>query len=217
MTVSETSATAIAQWLNDPEVRIEVVGNGASALFGPTGDRAHFDRPTFIYVGNLKPHKNVEVLLDALALRPEYDLLMVTADSMQAQSRVNERGLATRVRLLSDVSDPELAALYRGATGALQASTLEGFGLPVLEAMSCGTRVAYWSGCESVGEICADSGVAVQSATSPEEWAHALDTLTAEHALGPLIMPASWTQKYDWDAVGERVSRVLSAVSLEQP
>jgi hypothetical protein len=61
-----------------------------------------------------------------------------------------------------------------------------------------------------VAEICSNTGVAVQSATDAEQWALALDTLAAEHDAGPLVMSASWAQKYDWDAVGARVNRVLT-------
>lgn len=212
MTVSNASASALAEWLN-ADVRIEVVGNGASAVFSPHGEKTRFDRPTFIYVGNLKPHKNVDVIFNALELRPEYDILVVTADGAQARSRADERQLGARVQIAANLSDDTLAALYRGATGVLQASTMEGFGLPVLEAMSCGSRVAYWAGCESVAEICSSTGVAVQSASDAEEWAQALDALATQHAAGPLVMPTQWASNYDWDAVSSRVSRVLAEVT----
>lgn len=209
MTVSATSARAIADWLKSPKVEIVVVGCGRSAAFAIEGAAVSFDRPTFIYVGNLKPHKNVDVLFGALALRPNYDLILVTSDVEQADSAVLAAGLGDRVTIRTGVSDEELASLYRGAAGALQPSVLEGFGLPVLEAMACGTRVASWEGCESVQEIRSGTGVGVQAATSADEWAAALDGLVEQSMAGPLSMSADWNELYSWDGVGERVTDVI--------
>ena len=209
MTVSATSARAIAEWVDAPGVEIVVVGCGRSQAFAMDGPTASFDRPTFLYVGNLKPHKNVDVLFTALALRPDYALIVVTSDVEQAEAAVTAAGLAGRVNIRTGVSDDELASLYRGAAGALQPSVLEGFGLPVLEAMACGTRVASWAGCESVQEIRSGTGVTVESATSSDEWAGAMDTLVEQSAAGPVVMPAEWNELYSWDGVGERVSAVI--------
>lgn len=209
MTVSATSARAIAEWLDNPSVEIVVVGCGRSQAFSMEGPTASFDRPTFVYVGNLKPHKNVDVLFDALALRPDYHLIVVTSDVDQAEAAVATAGVAGQVTIRTGVSDDELASLYRGAAGALQPSVLEGFGLPVLEAMACGTRVASWTGCESVLEIRSDTGVTVQSVTSSNEWARAMDALVAQSADGQLVMPSAWNELYSWDGVGERVSDVI--------
>lgn len=210
MTVSEASARAIAGWIGSSEVQIVVVGCGRSKYFVPQGPSDRFDMPTFVYVGNLKPHKNVDVMLRAFALRPSYHLTIVTGDTQIASSKVESMGLAAQVSIRTRLCDKDLAALYRGASGALQPSLLEGFGLPALEAMSCGTRVAYWSGCESVSEICAGTGVAVRSATNAGEWGSALDALNLMDKEGPLSMPSAWEARYDWDTVAAKIDQVLS-------
>lgn len=209
MTVSATSARAIAEWVGDAAVEIVVVGCGRSQAFALSGPTASFGRPTFLYVGNLKPHKNVDVLFNALALRPDYDLILVTSDVEQAETAVRAAGLTGQVSIRTGVSDEELASLYRGAAGALQPSVLEGFGLPVLEAMACGTRVASWTGCESVREIRSDTGVSVESASNADEWARSMDGLVEQTASGRLVMPAAWNELYSWDGVGERVSAAI--------
>jgi glycosyltransferase involved in cell wall biosynthesis len=209
MTVSESSAKVIAAWLRSDKVRIEVVGCGQSAAFHLGGASEKFERSTFVYVGNLKPHKNVGVVLDALKMRPEYDLVLVTSDGTEARRLAADKGLAGRVHVRSGVTDPQLADLYRGATGVLQPSVLEGFGLPVLEALGCGTRVAYWQGCASVGEICAGEGIAVSNATNASEWATAMDQLREESTHGPVQMPSQWVDRYTWDAVASKIEKVL--------
>ncbi|PJJ65722.1 glycosyltransferase family 4 protein [Compostimonas suwonensis] len=209
MTVSETSARALSDWLDDPEIEIVVVGNGRSAQFTRTGARERFARPTFLYVGNLKPHKNVAVLLDALVARPEYGAVIVTSDRDEARELVRAMGLSSRVEIRGGIGDDELAELYRGATGVVQPSLLEGFGLPVVEAMSCGTRVAYWAGCESVREIVDGVGVEVGSPSDPAGWAAALDALVSAAEAGPLSMPAEWGARYDWDEVARKITRTV--------
>jgi len=209
MTVSTTSAEKISQWLDTSRVDVVVVGNGRSAAFTRMGASIRSAARTFVYVGNLKPHKNVDVLLAALVLRPDYRLILVTSDVVQAQMKIQELGLASQVEIRSNVPDEELAVLYRGASGALQPSLLEGFGLPALEAMSCGTAVAYWHGCESVREICAGTGVAVHEAVSVSEWAKAMDDLVRISDQGGVSMPPSWDAKYDWDNVARNVQTVV--------
>ena len=212
LTVSETSASAIAAWMKSPTVRVVVVGNGRSSSFLPVGVNTEFDRPTFIYVGNLKAHKNVQVVFDAIRLRPDFHLLVVTNDVARARAWVQHKYLHTQVTVRTAVSDDELASMYRGAAGVLLPSLLEGFGLPALEAMSCGTRVAFWAGCESVSEICQGTGVAVESATDPAEWASALDALKRMSDQGPVTMATAWEALYDWDTVAGKVQRVLDEV-----
>jgi len=209
MTVSATSARAIAEWLSAPAVDIVVVGCGRSEAFSLDGATTTFERSTFLYVGNLKPHKNVDVLFGALALRPDVDLIVVTSDVAQAQAAAADAGVTSQVSIRTGVTDDELASLYRGSAGALQPSILEGFGLPALEAMACGTRVASWAGCESVLEIRSGTGVTVETATNAEEWARSMDALIQQSADGPLVMPAAWNELYSWDGVGERVSAAI--------
>lgn len=209
MTDSLASSQAIRTWIRKPDVDIVVVGCGRSEAFVPDGDRVSFERPTFVYVGNMKPHKNFPVLLEALALRPEYDLVVVSQDSSTASAHIEAYGLSDRATIQSGVSDADLAKIYRGASGVLQPSLLEGFGLPALEGMSCGTRVAHWVGCESVAEICAGQGIGVTSATGATEWADALDALVAGAGEGQLQMDAAWQELYTWDRVAENVDRVI--------
>ncbi|WP_162138947.1 glycosyltransferase family 4 protein [Gryllotalpicola ginsengisoli] len=210
MTVSETSRDAIVEWLADPAVAVENVGNGCSEVFSPDGPSSPAVRDHFLYVGAIKAHKNFDVLLRALSLRPAYRLAVVSSDSDEAKRRVAEAGLDGRVRVTSRVSDPELASIYRGSIAVLFPSLLEGFGLPAVEAMRCGKRVAYWHGCASLAEIVADEGPAVGDAQSPEEWANAMDRLLDPADVNRLLSCAS---EYSWPRVAANVRRVLAGVS----
>ena len=85
----------------------------------------------FLFVGNDKPHKNVDALVDA-AKRIGTELVLAGASFERFRGRATLAGF---------VSDDELAALYRGAIALVMPSAEEGFGLPAAEAMACGTAV----------------------------------------------------------------------------
>ena len=206
LTVSETSRRRALAWIDDPTVEVRVVGNGSSDAFTPVGPTDNYTSPTFLYVGNLRSHKNVPVILRALVQRPDYRLMMVVPDVDEALGLVAEFGLTGRVEVRTGLGDAELALLYRSVTATLVPSTLEGFGLPALETFLCGTPAIYWSGCESVEEISNGSGIAIANATDVDEWTSALDA----SADGVEIVAAEqWRQRYDWSAVGQAVTRAL--------
>ncbi|MCJ7827903.1 glycosyltransferase family 4 protein [Patescibacteria group bacterium] len=111
-------------------------------------------QPFLLYVGNLYPHKNVELAVRAMAktqAAKNLKLVIVSARTV-FRDRFNrwleKSGLGQKVVLVDFVTDQELASLYRAATVFLFPSRLEGFGLPGLEAMAAGTPVvAAWASC----------------------------------------------------------------------
>lgn len=114
----------------------------------PTREDARLgDRPPFVlHVGSLIPRKNPEFLLRLFSSvrdqRPDLELVQVGGTFSDAQERlVDELGLRPHLRRLSGLTRGELAALYRRALAVLQPSTAEGFGLPIIEALSCGAPV----------------------------------------------------------------------------
>jgi glycosyltransferase involved in cell wall biosynthesis len=89
--------------------------------------------------------KNLHSLIDMLAQMPERKLLIVGDDTdpyaAELRKRIVDAGLNDRVQVLGPVSDAERLWLFQHADALLQPSLAEGFGLPVLEAMACGTPV----------------------------------------------------------------------------
>lgn len=130
-------------------------GDCGPAQRGPGADPAS---PYLLHVGQAYPHKNLRRLIEAFAtLAPRHpDLRLVLAGkphpqhSEQLQALVVERGLRERVEFRPYVPFAALPDLYRGALALVYPSLWEGFGLPVLEAMACGTPVltSHGSGTE---------------------------------------------------------------------
>ena len=149
LTVSRASADDIVDLLGIDAARVVVTplsgGQATAADDRPAVVDAARQRPVLLAAGNRMPHKNLERLLEALALIPlaERPQLILTGggEGDALLSLVARLGLHDRVRIAGWVSAEELEELYQRATLIVQPTLFEGFGLPVLEAMARGRPV----------------------------------------------------------------------------
>ena len=163
MTVSEASRRAIAAWSGWPDRRIRVITEGPdpdlSAPGATTRRRApcssRFAHPArtsrfLLYVGGLSPHKNLLRLVEAFAQgAPGRRKLVLVGDVHdvfhthvpQIRAAIARHDLHDRVIMTGFVPDDDLVFLYSRAYALILPSLLEGFGLPAVEAMACGTPV----------------------------------------------------------------------------
>jgi glycosyltransferase involved in cell wall biosynthesis len=131
--VSEFSRREIADLIAIPLDRIDVVPNGVDPIFTTEGARAEGEY--VLAVGTLEPRKNLARVIEA-AERMGVELRVVGASGWGSVA-----ASGAGVRWLGRLPDAELAALYRGARCLVYPSLYEGFGIPVAEAMACGTPV----------------------------------------------------------------------------
>jgi glycosyltransferase involved in cell wall biosynthesis len=132
--VSDFTRRELVELLRTPEEKIVVVPNGVADVFSPDGPAADGDYA--LAVGTLEPRKNLSRIEEA-AHRAGIELRVV---GQPGWGGVQAGGWLGRV------SDDELARLYRGARCLVYASLYEGFGLPIAEAMACGTPVVTSTG-----------------------------------------------------------------------
>jgi glycosyltransferase involved in cell wall biosynthesis len=132
----------VTDTLGVPSERVHVAHPAARDEFRPDGLVADLGAPYVLTVATLEPRKNLQTLVEAHRLLGG-DLLLAVAGGEGWGDQPELR--AERVRRLGFVSDDELARLYRGASVAVYPSRFEGFGIPVLEAMSCGCPVVVSS------------------------------------------------------------------------
>ena len=132
--VSEFTKRELVEVLDVDPAKVRVVPNAVEDVFTPDGPSAEGDY--VLAVGTLEPRKN----LARIAAAVDGELRVVGA---RGWGGVEAPGNVTG---LGDVSDEELAALYRGARALVYASLYEGFGIPVAEALACGCAVVTSEG-----------------------------------------------------------------------
>jgi glycosyltransferase involved in cell wall biosynthesis len=213
LTVSEYSKREIVKWSRLPEDRVIVAGNGVDGSFSPDGPRHECGTRYVLYVGNHRLHKNLDRLFAAFRdiSDPGLALMMSGSPTEEIRQRLARAGIAKRVRFAGPMNDTELAALYRGAEVLILPSVLEGFGLPVIEAMASGTPVvAARSSC--LPEIAGGAAVFVDPLDSNDI------RRGMEHVLGSADVRANLREqgflrasRFTWDQVANRVNRELHA------
>jgi glycosyltransferase involved in cell wall biosynthesis len=166
-------------------------------------------------VGTLEPRKGLEPLIRSLALPQTDDVpLMIVGPAgwgdVDVASIAHSAGLAAgRVRTLGYLSDQDLATALSRATAFVFPSLAEGFGLPVLEAMSLGTPVIH-SDDAAVMEVAADAGIAVEredAAGYPERLADAIGTVVSDSELRSRMgyQGVDRSHAFSWRASAEKV------------
>ena len=227
MTVSETSATDIAAMLRVRRGRIDVVTEGAEETFRPITDPARLaaararhgipaEAPLLIYVGGFNRHKNVLRLIEAmpaiLAACPDAHLAIVgrttgerfwdNIDELKAGASRDAR-TSDRIIFTGEISDEDMAELLNSAAALVMPSLWEGFGLPALEAMACGTPVLA-SDRGSLPEVVGEGGLFFDPEDGAALAAQAVRLLTAPGLQAGLAEKAlARAGTFGWDRAAE--------------
>jgi glycosyltransferase involved in cell wall biosynthesis len=155
LAVSEFTRREVVELAGVDDERVRVTPNAVDGRFAPEGEAA--DGDYLLAVGTLEPRKRLQVAVDA-ARRLGAELRVVGAPGWGGVQAGGDG-----VRALGFVSDDELARLLRGARCLVYPSRYEGFGLPVLEAMRCGTPVVTSAG-TAMEEVADGAAVLVDGA-----------------------------------------------------
>jgi alpha-1,3-rhamnosyl/mannosyltransferase len=176
ITVSQATARDLQDLLGLSESRVAVIPEAADPAFFPRPAvqveavriKYRLSEPYLLYLGSNKPHKNVTSLVEAWAQfhdgqQVESHASLVIAGVWDARypepcQRAEQLNLTKSIRWLGAVPESDLPALYSGAAAFVFPSLYEGFGLPVLEAMACGTPVAC-SDTSSLPEVAGDAAL----------------------------------------------------------
>jgi glycosyltransferase involved in cell wall biosynthesis len=144
VTVSEFSRRRIVDWSGTPEDRVVNVGNGVDSAFHPGVAPYEVPFSYLLCVGNRKHHKNEFRTVESFArsgLSRSVRLVFTGAPSPELTECIRRHDVEQSIVFTGAVEEARLPSLYRSAVALVFASLYEGFGLPVLEAMACGTPV----------------------------------------------------------------------------
>lgn len=226
ITVSKASKRDIVRHLHIPPERIHVTYEAAGEAFQPVEDEAQLaairqkyalPERYLLYLGGFDQRKNLSTLLRAFALLVNKQTHRVLSLSKEARlviagqlpgrdtprfpdprRLVRELGVEERVTFTGWVPEEDKPALLSGATAFVFPSLYEGFGLPPLEAMACGTPVIA-SNRSSLPEVVGEGGVLVEP-TDVEALAGAMEALLTDDALRAELQQEALAQaaKFSW-------------------
>ena len=195
--VSEFTRRELVELLRVPDEKIRVVPNAVGDEFTSVGEAEEGDY--VLAVGTLEPRKNLTRLVEAVQ-RTKRELRVVGARGWGGVE-VGGNG----VRWLGEVSDKELARLYRGAACVAYPSLYEGFGIPVLEAMACGAPVVTTRG--TAMEEVADGAAVLVDARDPAEIATGIERAATDR--DELVARGlERASQFRWDAVAAATVQV---------
>ena len=188
------------------------------------GQKLGLDRPYILFLGGITPLKNIGNLLRAFGrLTQTHDLDLVLAGFKrwsfeQELAPIAELGLEDRVKYVGYVPDEDLAALYSAAECLALPSWYEGFGIPIVEAMSCGTPVVTSSGRHAAPEVAGGAAVLVDPA-DPGAIATGLSRVLDDPKLRAELVAKGLVRgpQFDWDVTGRRTAEVIEAVVAASP
>jgi glycosyltransferase involved in cell wall biosynthesis len=229
LTVSEASKRDILRYFSVPDAKIDVIYNAIDERFGeePPEDevarvreRYQLNDPFVLYAGNIKPHKNLERLIEAFhTLRRgglEAVKLLIIGDEISKYATlrraVHKYKLHQHVRFFGFVPDKTLAVLYRLAGVFVFPSLYEGFGLPPLEAMASGTPVIT-SNLSSLPEVVGDAALLIDP-YEPDAIADAMRRVLTEPALRDDLRERGLrrVREFSWERSVRRVRQIYEEV-----
>jgi len=227
MTVSESSKRDILRMVDAPADKIDVIYNAYDERFGVepreedvlrVRERYQLQDPFILYAGNVKPHKNLERLIEAFHLvrargLDQVKLVLIGDDiSKYAALRraVHQHQLHKYVRFLGYLPEDTLAALYRLAGVFVFPSLYEGFGLPPLEAMASGTPVVT-SNVSSLPEVAGDAAVLVDP-YDPGAIADGIERVLTDQALRDDLRRKGLARakQFSWDQSVRRIREIYT-------
>jgi glycosyltransferase involved in cell wall biosynthesis len=186
--VSENTADDIVDIFGIPRSRIQVVPHGVATSFTPMSaedlavarERLNLPERFILFVGTIEPRKNLETLLEAWAMmRDRPDLVVVGAWGWRYEPIRERMGrMGPTLHHIEGLDPNDLPAVYNMARALAHPAWYEGFGLPPLEAMACGTPVLV-SDRSSLPEVVDDAGLVV-SADDPNAWRAALEKVIGD-------------------------------------
>ena len=226
LTVSEFTKNDLLERFPKLHGRVFVTPEAASFHFQPVRSedelaaakkKLQCPKPFVLFVGSLKKHKNVALLIEAMAALRErsgfdHELLLVGKADPRERELLELIGRHPFVRWMEGVSDDQLVFLYNLAVVFVLPSLWEGFGLPVLEAMACGTPVLV-SDRASLPEVAGEAGLYFDP-TRVDALKELLYTVLQDGTLRQKMsqMGLKQAKKFSWDRTAAQTLQVYERV-----
>jgi glycosyltransferase involved in cell wall biosynthesis len=213
LTISEFTRGQIVEWSGVPPEKIFNVWCGVDPAYQPEGDSYGLPFPYLLCVSNRKRHKNEFRIVEAFAksaIPPEIHLVLTGNATFDLSRCIDRNRITDRVNFVGRIPEAKLPSLYRGAEALIFPSLYEGFGLPLVESMACGTPVVT-SNVTAMPEIAGDAALLVDP-TSIDQIADAMKRIVSDLPLRQLLREKGLARasEFPWTRTVGMVHQVLT-------
>jgi len=219
--VSENTRKDLVDYYKTSSEKVEVIPL-ASAIASchceeTEGRRSNLNNPPenyFLFVGSIEPRKNVESIILALNQVKNVDLILVGPKGYRANKvfrLIESLGLKNRVKYLSYLNPKEKKILYQEALALVYQSYYEGFGLPLLEAASCGCPIITAAN-SAIGETIGQTALLVNP-YSVDELILAMRQIKEDHQLREKLIAMGYqqTKNFSWQKTAEETLEIVTS------
>lgn len=213
-TVSEFTRMQIVEWSAVKPHKVFNVGCGVDSAYHPGGDSYGVPFPYLLCVSNRKRHKNEFRVVEAFSracLTPHIHLVFTGNADPELAHCIDRHRVSGRVDFLGTVPEEKLPSLYRGAKALVFPSLYEGFGLPLLEAMACGTPVIT-ANVTAMPEVAGGAALLVDP-TSLAQIARAMEQIVSDTTLSEQLRHKGLMRaaEFSWVITAARVHDLIKA------
>ncbi len=213
--VSENTKRELSEILNVPKEKLRVVYNGVDhSRFNPDVPMPHSKKlpeDYILYIGTLEPRKNLVTLLKAFAATKAHKdgcTLVITGAKGWEYDAIFEMAekYKIKVHFTGYVPSEELPSLYKGARAFAFPSVYEGFGIPPLEAMACGTPVITTRS-SSLPEVVGDAALTIEDPFDYEALGSMIDRIIYDSDTAKMCRQKGFVQaqKFTWEQASQKV------------
>jgi glycosyltransferase involved in cell wall biosynthesis len=215
LTVSEFTRMQVIEWSGVLAERVFNVGCGVDPAYQPTGNSYGLQFPYLLCVSNRKRHKNEFRVVEAFAradLPTGMHLVFTGGPTAELADCMERLHITERVYFTGAVPETNLPSLYRGAEALVFPSLYEGFGLPIVEAMGCGTPVVT-ANVTALPETAGGAALLVDP-TSVEQIASAMEQIVSDVSLRQQLRRKGLARsaEFSWASTAASVRELLAGV-----
>ncbi|MFA6992660.1 MAG: glycosyltransferase family 1 protein [Candidatus Gracilibacteria bacterium] len=226
--VSQNTKNDIIKHLKIKEQKIKVIHNGVNSNFKLIADQSilsktlskfNIKKDFLLYTGVWRSHKNLSRLIEAFAIirnKKNLDLNLVITGNKdpyypEVTKTIKSLNLEKNVITPGLVSEEDLINLYNAASIYVFPSLYEGFGIPPLEAMKCGTPVAA-SNTASIPEICGEKNAVFFDPYNTEDIAEKITTLYKDKDLQKELIERGFAhiRDFSWEKMGKEIYKIIT-------
>lgn len=218
LVVSEATKQDLMRHCQVDANKVRVIYNGVSQRFRPVSElldvvrgRYHLPKKFMLFVGTVEPRKNLTRLVEAFnraGSKVEQSLVVVGAKGWKTSplcEEINRSPVRDRIHLAGFVADDDLPAVYNLADALIYPSLYEGFGIPVIEAMACGTPVVT-SDVSALPEVAGDAALLIDPLNT-SQLADAMERIVHDQPLRASLRAKGIerAKKFSWDESASQV------------